>query len=334
MRRPLAGLVLAPALALVGLAACAPYHAGAAAAVGNQRITTSQLREVTMREISLANKVGGTPQQGASAPDQTSVQQTALTEMIQLKILRAMASDLGVTVTATDIGRTTQQIKAQNGGDATAGKAALKGFDLQLYSEVQAFEQKVLAAIPVDDSQIAQAFAKQTDHRQVRLSEVDLGDPQTAQAFATAAAADPTSFAALARQVTGADPVPPAYYPLTQITQVAGSTPIKAGAVIGPLQSSASGGYVVLQVLSTRVETLADALAPGSDERAALQQAAFPARYAAVEKRLGVHVSPRFGAWNQSADGGLGTVGDLPVSKQLSRPVGLAASPSASPSGQ
>ena len=324
-------LALTPALVLLGLAACAPFHAGAAATVGNDRISTKQVRDVTAREISVANTVGGAAQQGASAPDQKTVQQTALTELVQLRILSAMASDLGVTVTANDLGRAKTTIMANNGGDKAAGNAALKGFDLDLYSQVQAYEQKIINATPVDDSQISQAFTKQTDHRQVQLSEVDLTDAQTAQAFASAVTAEPTQFATLAKRVTGTDPVPPAYYPLTQITQVAPSTPITAGAILGPLQASASGGYVVLQVLSTRTETLADALAPGSAERTAAQEAQFPTRYAAVAKRLGVHVSPRFGAWTQSADNGLGSVGDVPASQQLSKPVG-SASPSAASS--
>lgn len=331
VRRPVRVLALTPALVLLGLAACAPFHAGAAATVGNDRISTAQLRTVTAREISLANTVGGVAQQGASAPNQKAVQQTALTELVQLKILAAMASDLGVTVTANDIGRAKTTITANNGGDKAAGNAALKGFDLELYTQVQAYEQKIIAATPTDDSQIAQAFAKQTDHRQVQLSEVDFTDAQTAQAFAAAATGRPAEFAQLATRVTGTPPVPPAYYPLAQITQVAASTPIKAGAILGPLQASASGGYVVLQVLSTRTETLADALATGSAERTAAQEAQFPTRYAAVAKRLGVHVSPRFGAWQQSADNGLGSVGDVPVGKQLSKPVG-GTSPSAAPS--
>jgi hypothetical protein len=324
-------LALTPALVLLGLAACAPFHAGAAAAVGNDRISTKQLGDITAREITLANTVGGAAQQGASAPDQKTVQQTALTELIQLKILAGMASDLGITVTASDIGLAKTTITANNGGDKAAGNAALKGFDLDLYSEVQAYEQKIINAIPVDDSQLSQAFAKQTDHRQVQLSEVDFTDAQTAQQFAAAVTTDPSEFAALATRVTGTPPVPPAYYPLAQITQVAGSTPIKDSAILGPLQASASGGYVVLQVLSTRTETLADALAPGSAERTAAQESAFPTRYAAVAKRLGVHVSPRFGAWTQSADSGLGSVGDLPADQQLSKPVG-GTSPAASPS--
>lgn len=337
VRRPLRVLVLTPALALLGLAACAPFHAGAAATVGNDRISTKQLGAVTAREISLANTVGGAAQQGASAPDQQTVQQTALTELIQLKLLAGMASDLGVTVTPSDIDRAKTTITANNGGDKAAGNAALKGFDLQLYSEVQAYELKIINAVPVDSSTISQAFAKQTDHRQVLLSEVDFTDAQSAQQFAAAATTEPAQFAALATRVTGTGPVAPAYYPLAQITQVAGSTPIKAGAILGPLQASASGGYVVLKVLSTRTETLADALAPNSAERTAAQEAAFPARYAAVAKRLGVHVSPRFGAWTQSADNGLGSVGALPADKQLSTVVGgtsPAASASAGSSGQ
>lgn len=314
-------LALVPALLVAG-AACAPFHAGAAAAVGNQRIDTSQLGSITAREISLANRVGGAADQGASAPDQKTVQQTALTELIQIKIMQSMAEDLGITVTANDIGRAKTAIIASNGGDQAAGNAALKGYDLDLYSELRAYEAKIVRSIPVSDSDIEKMFDQQTDHRQVRISEVDLPDAQSAQAFAAAATADPGRFAALAKQLTGTGPVAPAYYPLSEITQAAGSTPVVPFAVLGPLQSSATGGYVVLQVLSLRTETLPDALAPGSSERTAAQSDAFTPRYVAAMKRLGVHVSPRFGAWNAGADSGLGTVGALPPQDQLSRPQG------------
>jgi hypothetical protein len=322
----------------MSLAACQPFHAGAAATVGDHRISTSQLRGIIDRETSEAAAYAATST-GAQSNKFSSVtaEQQALTELIQIQVLSTVLADEGITVTQNEIDKEREAIvtsaTSQTGGteEQVRQLAAGQNADLETYAEAQAYRgAATTAATPTDDE--VTAFASTAGHEVVEVERLDVGNETTAEEFLAQVRQQPGSFDSVVQQA-GASTTPAAYtgqefaalFPGQQATQ---------GSVLGPVEVSA-GDYAVFSIAVVSTDTVAQALATSSLDREALLEERFDAAYTAAEKKLGVHVSPRFGAWTISGFDELGSVGALPASKQLSLQVSKpTASPTTGTSGQ
>lgn len=322
---------------LGGVVGCAPFHAGAAATVGGDRISTGQLRTVTQDVLATASAApAGVPRVG-----QAQLQQEALGNLISLQILQRLASRFGATVSAQDIGTARTglvdpilfnlyqgQVPSTLGPAAretTAQQyAAARGVDLDMLAKVEAYQQAVTDAVPVDTQQVRAAYDAEPDHRVVGYRQV-VTTGAAASAIAAALKADPSAVEEIAR-AAGTFAAP------ETVVAAGNSAAPKVGAVVGP-QSSDGSTYTIIVVTQSRTETFAEALSPTSPERAPLQRAAFTKAYAAEVTSLGVHVNPRFGSWSLTAQDqttglALGSVTGGGTSA-LSSPIGVA--PSNSP---
>lgn len=303
MRRRL--LAAAPLLALAvlgGVVGCAPYHAGAAATVGGDRISTGQLRTATQNVLATASAAPPS----VTKVDQAQTQQEILGNLISLQILQRLASRYGVSVSARDIGTARDsivgpilfnlyqgQIPSSLGPAARLTKArqlaAARGVDLDMLAKVEAYQQAVTDAVPVDSRQVRAAYDAEPNHRVVGYRQIiTLG--AAANAVAAALKSDPNSIDQIAA-AAGTFAAP------EMVVLAGAAAPPKVGAVIGP-QTTDGSTYTIIVVTQSRTETFADALLPTSPTRAPLQQAAFGKAYPAEAAALGVHVSPRFGGWS------------------------------------
>jgi hypothetical protein len=94
--RRVAAVASSAVLAVAALAACDADQVGAAAVVGDDRITVAELQEQAREVVSL------TP--GADVTgDQAELQNTVLTLMIQFQVDQQVARDAGITISEADI---------------------------------------------------------------------------------------------------------------------------------------------------------------------------------------------------------------------------------------
>lgn len=108
-RRALAALA-APVFVL-GLSACSTDEIGAAAVVGDERITVTELQdEVRAYTATL-------PDSPDATGDVASLQQTILQRMVHHELFAALAEREGIDVTEAQIDNFLDQLTAQQGGD-------------------------------------------------------------------------------------------------------------------------------------------------------------------------------------------------------------------------
>ena len=330
-------LVALPALALAAVAAgaCAPFHAGAAATVGDARITVDQLRSAT-QQVLAAQPSGGT----SNAP-QSAVQRTVLGQLVSLSLLQHLAGQYGVTVSPTDIGTAKTAIASgitSTGGTAdtateAASDLAAKGAGLQQEAEVEATYDALISRGPVTDAQVTAAFQAQPDHGVYQVAAfilpASLQPSQLVTALQGAPVSELSQIESEVQQAGGEVETPTVDGPtLSSVLGKATTTTYKAGQIVGP-ETIQGGESIVIDVVAASQRTLAQALAPDSVERAAAFDSVY---YMPAEKKLGVHVNPRFGGWTPTGADveslPLGTVGDPAAGSELS----TLASPSASAS--
>lgn len=121
-RTPLVGALIGGSLLLV--AACAPVKMGAAAIVGNQRVSTAQLDSEVSSLSTAAKSYGSKVRLPASAP----LPGVVLTWMIRFGISDKMASDAGISVTPSEVQSALAQLDAQARQAVSQGGNSLKVF--------------------------------------------------------------------------------------------------------------------------------------------------------------------------------------------------------------
>jgi hypothetical protein len=109
------GLAATAVAAALCLSACGPLHEGAAATVGNARISVAALNAAVA-------KATATPTADAPA-DRTSTVQSSLTALIQGDLIADGAKAKGVTVSETDIQSFLATQRQTNGTDAGTAQA-------------------------------------------------------------------------------------------------------------------------------------------------------------------------------------------------------------------
>ena len=111
-------LATAAASAVVTLSACAPAHPGAAATVGNDRITVAQLQALTNRTLADPSFAA------TDGSDAAAVQREELTNLINHHLLDLAAQEKGVTVTEGEVGTTISGVLQQEGSQEALDKDA------------------------------------------------------------------------------------------------------------------------------------------------------------------------------------------------------------------
>ena len=108
-----------PALAVIALAvaACSPQHPGAAATVGNTRVSVTALNTAVAVAVQTPDANTG------QLPDRTTAVESSLTQIIRNDLIADAAKAKGVTVTEAEIQSLLQQERQTNGSDAATAKA-------------------------------------------------------------------------------------------------------------------------------------------------------------------------------------------------------------------
>ena len=301
----LAGLAVLPLLALTGCQAGA-VRTGAAATVGQERITTSALDRVVVRGLAdptAAQAVGG---------DRAGFERSVLRRLIEHLVITDLAARQGVSVDGGDVDATQDRIARQLMGlpqlKAAALKSGIAPADLrETLSDVALRDKiadKLTADVQVPEAQLRAAYQQSlATYDQVHSAHILVANQALATSLLAKVKADPSSFGALAEQ-----------YSQDPGSKAKGGDLgfLGKGALEKPFEtaifSNAPGsfvlartrfGYHVIHVLERRTTTFEQAradlrrglLGPQRSERV-------DALLRADARRLGVHVNPRFGRWD------------------------------------
>lgn len=299
------GLVL-----VVTLAGCGgQVRTGAAAVVGDQRISAEQLQELVER---------GTADPAASAikEDLAGYQRTVLTRLINAVVLGRAAADAGVEITEGDVDKQLQTYVASTPTGTLAdleSQAVANGIAKQDLREFvrsivldQALGDELTKDVEVPAEQLKALYDQNPTYDRVRSAHILVPTQQQAASLLAQVKADPSRFAALAKQFStdtsnkdkGGD-----------LGLVGRGSFVKefedavfAGKVGDLLSVKTQFGFHVIRIVERQTTTLAEAtpeLRRQALEGERTEAKAVVLRKAAAE--LGIRVSPRFGAWSTEA---------------------------------
>ena len=305
--RRLALIVLA-GLAALTLTGCGDgaVRAGAAATVGDLRITTDDLEGFVTRGLA-------DPQaQQQLGADKAGFQRQTLSRLINHEVLAKAAEEAGVKITPGAVDAKLTEFERQAGGaqqlEQQAAQNGIAKQDLRRFiSDIvlnDALGDKLTADIDVPQAQLEQLFqqnAAQND--QVHAAHILVADKAAADDILAKVKADPTAFAAIAaKQSTD-----------TSNKDKGGDLGFAGkGQFVKAFEDAVFGakpgdylvvktefGYHVVHVIERRTTTLAQATP--DLRRAALQkerEQRTTELLAKVSRELDVKVNPRFGIWN------------------------------------
>jgi foldase protein PrsA len=303
-------LVVIAGLAALTLTGCgdSPVRAGAAATVGDLRITTDELEGFVTRGLA-------DPQaQQQLGADKAAFQRQTLSRLINHEVLAEAARQAGVKITPGAVDAKLADFERQAGGaqqlEQQAAQNGIAKQDLRRFvSDIvlnDALGDKLTADIEVPQAQLEQLFkqnAAQND--QVHAAHILVADKATADDILAKVKADPSTFASLAaKQSTD-----------TSNKDKGGDLGFAGrGQFVKPFEDAVFGakpgdylvvktefGYHVVHVIERRTTTLAQAT---PDLRRSILQQQREQRttelLTKVSRELKVKVNPRFGIWNAS----------------------------------
>jgi parvulin-like peptidyl-prolyl isomerase len=317
-RLKVVGSVAAGAALCLTVSACSPAHPGAAAVVGNTRISVSELQAAVARTeadpaaLSVASPNG----------DVTALQRSVLTHLISYALVDATAKQKNVTATPGDVDTLLASASKSLGGQTQLNSQieqdGIALSDTQQFATNLVLEQKLEAAL-----------TKNGTINEVHAAHILVATKALADKILAEVKANPSSFAALAKQYStdtnsaasggdlGTEPQGSYVQPFDDEvnTQPVGSY----------FEVHTQFGYHVVHVIS-RASVKLSSLDPNSTASQTALSAALNASLSSVAKQEGVTVNPRYGSWDVANNA---ITGDSNV---LSSPeAGLASSPVASP---
>ena len=301
-------LVASTGLAVLLLSGCGPgsVRPGAAALVGEQRITVDTLQQVVERGLE-------DPQaQQSLGQDRSEFQRQVLSRLVNREVLRAAADREGVTVSDGDVDAQLQDFAAQAGGEeALEAQAAQNGIspeDLQPFLRDVVLEQALGDRLTEDEDvpqeQLEGLYQQNiAQYDRVRSRHILVEDEAQARSILAQVREDPSQFAALAAEFSTD----------TSNKDQGGDLGAQGKGQFVPefealLFSAEPGTYDVVQtqfgwhvVNVQERETTSLAEATPELRRAALQEQRAQATgelLRDVAGDLGVTVNPRFGRWD------------------------------------
>ena len=300
-------LALTTLLVLV-LSACgdSQLRSGAAALVGEQRITVDALREVVERGLA---DPAAAQQLGA---DRAAFQRQTLSRLINRVLLEEAAGKAGVQVTEDEVDEQIEQFVSQVGGraalDTQAAQGGIPPEDLSRFVRDIVLEEELASSLTEDvvvPAEQLQALYEQNiaEYDRVRSRHILLADEATARSLLEQVRQDPSRFEALAAQFStdtsnkddggnlgfaGRGEFVPAF------EQVLFTSPPGTFEV-----ANTQFGWHVINVLERQTTTLEQATP--ELRRAALQEQRQQATLGVLREtaeRLDITVNPRFGRWD------------------------------------
>lgn len=281
----MAGAALATSLTI---SACGTVHAGAAATIGDTRISVSQVKAGADTML----KDQGTSSAAASDSD---LQRSVLTRIIKDTLLDRAARDKGVSVTDGEVQNELADAAKQSGGEAQLESAAAQQgvakADLHNYVYYALLEQRL-------GEKLTSGQTVKTAH----LGVIMVADKATADKALAEIGSDPSKFADAAKKYStdtasaaqGGDigNIPIDTLPDPIKTDVAS----KATGTI--FEEAVQGAYYVIY-LQSRDETPLSQLS-GTQAATQTQQAAVTKYLGTISASDHVSVSPRYGTWDAS----------------------------------
>jgi parvulin-like peptidyl-prolyl isomerase len=304
-------LLAASVLSVFALTGCGDgtVRTGAAATIGDERITTTTLDgyvERGLKDPTAAQKIGS---------DKAAFERSVLGRLLQHRILEVAGKEQGITVTGADIDAAHDRISEQlaQAGQAADIETAAKGVGIAVEDLDETLEDVVLrddiadkltASLQVPDSVLQQGYQQNiAKYDQVDSAHILVATKALADSLLAQVKADPTKFAALAQKYSTDD-----------------SSKVKGGelgfqgkgALVKEFEDAIfknkPGSYVevktqfgfhVIHVEARRTTTFEQAKVELRREVLATQRTAALAEYLQkLAKKLGVHVNPRFGVWD------------------------------------
>ncbi len=301
-------LVASTGLAVLLLSGCGSgqVRPGAAAFVGEDRITVDTLQQVVERGLS-------DPQaEQALGQDRSAFQRQVLSRLVNREVLRAAAEREGVTVDDGDVDAQLQDFAAQAGGEeALEAQAAQNGIapqDLQPFLRDVVLEQALGDALTEDEDvpqeQLEGLYQQNiAQYDRVRSRHILVEDEAQARSILAQVREDPSRFAELAAEFSSD----------TSNKDQGGDLGLQGRGQFVPefealLFSAEPGTYDVVQTqFGWHVVNVQERETTGLEEatpelrRAALQEQRAQATGSLlrdVASDLGVKVNPRFGRWD------------------------------------
>jgi parvulin-like peptidyl-prolyl isomerase len=303
-------LMAAAAAAVLLVTGCGTVRAGAAATVGEERITVSQLRDLVTRGLddpSAEQTVGA---------DRPAYERSVLARMIQHLVLVEAAREQGVSVTNGQVDAAYDRFAAQLGGEAQLKAEALKAgiAETDLRGVIadtalrDAIADALTADIEVPEDALRQAYQQSiAQYDQVQSAHILVPTLKQAQDLLARVRANPASFPELARQ----------YSQDTTTKERGGELGYQGrGALEKPFETAIFGaepgtfvlarttfGFHVISVTDRRTTTFEQAVPElrrqllGPDRQQALVEL-----LSSTVRRLGVHVNPRYGTFDPTQE--------------------------------
>lgn len=196
-------LVAAGLTGVVLLSGCGQVRAGAAAIVGDDRISTDRLAvlvDTGLADPKAAQQLG---------TDRVAYQRSVLTRLVNADLLAAAAAQAGVSVPEGQVDARLAQLQSQAGGASSLEQQAAQSgiapgalrpavHDVVL---AEALEDKLTADIPVSDSDLAAAYQRNiAQYQRVDTAHILVQSEKLARQLLAEVKADPSRFAALAMQ--------------------------------------------------------------------------------------------------------------------------------------
>jgi parvulin-like peptidyl-prolyl isomerase len=322
-RVPRAALLLTASLvAAAGLSGCRTSP-GAAAIVGDDRISTEALQQ----EVSDAL---ADPQAAAALGNRADFTRTELGRLINNSIIASAAARHHITVSGSEIQTTINEFASQAGGlqqlQQQATESGIPKDELHDFIRFYVLQQKLgdalVADVPVNRQDLKAAYQQNLDkYDVVHAAHILVDDKATADRVLAKARANPDQFAALAEKystdtgskASGGDL---GTQPQSQFVPEFGN-PVFAADPGSFIEVHTQFGWHVVHIIShtkTPLSKVADELKAtvlqNSHDRLLAQE------LNAEGKRIGVHVNPRYGRWDPAQ----GTVVAVPASRGVSSP--------------
>ncbi|MCL6538826.1 MAG: SurA N-terminal domain-containing protein [Acidothermus sp.] len=282
---------LVPVLVAAGVAvsACGPVHPGAAATVGNTRITDDQVQKAA--RVMLEDS--GT--RASAQADLAGLRRDVLSRLIKDELLSRGAALRGVTVSEADVQHELAALRKQEGSqqqlEQAAAAAGIAAADLHDYLYYYLMQQR-----------LADALTKGRTVATAHVEVISVTDKATADTVLAKVRQNLGDFPTLARQYSkdqsaanGGDvgQVPIENLPEPLKTDIA-NKPLNT-----PFLESDSNGYYIIVVLE-RGEQPLSALS-GTQLGQQIQQQALSQYLASLAARYPITVSPRYGVWDATS---------------------------------
>lgn len=304
------------ALVAVPVVSACNSSPGAAAVVGDQRITTGQLQaevRTSLADPVVKSALANAQYSKGLGGDQAGFTRQTLSRMISERIVAAVAADHHVTVTPQQV--SAQQASfVQQAGSLTAlaqGAADQVGVSTsQLPSLIrftvlqQNLAKALTANLTATPAQLRAQYTKNIDqYDQLDIAQIAVSSNKLAKQILAKVRANPSSFAALAQKdsldtqskskggVVG-------FVGRSQVVQALGGKAASAKPGSFVLVPSSSQ-FVVLHIIKRRVQPLSQVAAQVKSSLFASQAATLLTKaVTAKATKIGVHVSPRYGRWD------------------------------------